>query len=360
VAGRTAAVKVAVAGRKSGCLLILTFPCWIGYAVAIPILSLAAPVLVPYLYRQDPAQFAQYRTAWLCVLGITPLIAFLFVRWASPAEGRLRAPRTRGRPSPPQRGRNPRARRPGRVTGYLNRMAALLVATSVEAYRYLPVHLAVRGEEALREVAPLAGGVAAATAVVLIVIRLWDRPYVPPITVEVVRTQIRQAEKALKRITADNARMERVVAAVDQKLSAAHGRRDLATLKTMHTESFGCADSVHGVYRSVQDSHRVMVHTVRVVHRSAWQPTGIVIRAVHPKSRAEYARLRADAGGLADRVSKLGAATEYHLSLVQRLNARTSDIKHTIRDDCGPAGQRWFDALEERREAARIAEGKPV
>jgi len=353
------AVKVAMAGRKSGCLLALTFPCWIGYAVGIPILSLAAPVLVPYLYQQDPAQFARYRTAWLCILGIAPLIAYLLVHWASPAEGRLRAPRPRGHPRHPKRVRNPRARRPGRVTGYLTRMAALLVATSVEAYRYLPVHPA-RGEEALRELAPLAGGVAVATAVVLIVIRLWDRPYVPPITVEQVRTQIRQAEKALKRINADNARMERMVAAVDQKLSAAHSRRDFATLKTMHHESYGCADSVHGVYRSVQDSHRVMVHTVRVVHRSAWQPTGIVIRAVHRKSRAEYARLRADAGGLADRVSRLSAATEHHLSLVQRLNARTADIKHTIRDECGPAGQRWFGALAERREAARMAEGKPV
>ena len=59
-------------------------------------------------------------------------------------------------------------------------------------------------------------------------------------------------------------------------------------------------------------------------------------------------------------MSRLNAATEHHLALVQRLNARTADIKHTIRDECGPAGQRWFDALEERREAARLAEGKPV
>ncbi|GIF00988.1 hypothetical protein [Paractinoplanes rishiriensis] len=349
-----------MAGRRSGCLLTLTSPCWIGYAIGIPLLSLAAPVLVPYLHRRDPAQFAEYRTAWLCILGITPLVAFLLVRWASPAAGRLRAPRPRGRPSPAKRVRNPRACRPGRVTGYLTRMAALVVATSAAAYRHLPEHPGARGEQAVREIAPLAGGVAVATVAVLIVIRLWDRPYVPPITVEVVRAQIHQAEKALKRINAENARMERMVAAVDRKLSAAHSRRDFATLRTMHHESYGCADSVHGVYRSVQDSHRVMVQTIRVVHRSAWQPTGVVIRVVHPKSRAEYARLRADAGGLADRAARLGAATDYHLSLVQRLNARTADLKHTIRDECGPAGENWYNALEERREAARLAEGKPV
>lgn len=350
-----------MAGRKSGCLLTLTFPCWIGYAIGIPLLSLAAPVLVPYLHQQDPEQFAQYRTAWLCILGLAPLTAFLLVHWASPANGRLRASRPRGAlKNPKNRVRNPRARRPGRVIGYLNRMTALMAATSVQAYRNLPLNVEARGEQALREFAPLAGGVALAAAVVLIVIRLWDRPYVPPITVEDVRTQIRQAEKALSRINADNTRLERMVATVDQKLSTAHSRRDFATLKTMHHESYGCADSVHGVYRSVQDSHRVMVRTVRVVHRSAWQPTGMMIRAVHPRSRAEYAQLRADAGGLADRVSRLSAATDRHLALVQRLNARTADIKHTIRDECGPAGERWFDALEERREAARIAEGKPV
>jgi hypothetical protein len=349
-----------VAGRRSGCLVTLTFPCWIGYAIGIPLLSLAAPVLVPYLHRQDPSQYAEYRTAWLCILGIAPLIAFLLVRWASPAGGRLRAPRRGGRPNPPKGVRNPRARRPGRVTGYLTRMAALLAATSVATYRQLPDHPGARGEQALREMAPVAAGVAVATVVVLIVIRLWDRPYVPPVTVEVVRAQIRQAEKTLKRVNADNARMERMVAVVDRKLRAAHGRRDFATLKTMHHESYGCADSVHGVYRSAEESHRVMVQTVRVVHRSAWQPTGLVIRAVRPRSRAEYARLRADADGLADQVSRLAAATERHLALVQSLNARTADLKHTIRDECGPAGRRWFAALEERREAARMAEGKPV
>ncbi|TDB69402.1 hypothetical protein E1182_30045 [Micromonospora sp. KC721] len=352
-----------MARRSSGCLPVLVLllaPCFLGYAIGLPVLALASPALVPYLYLHDPAQFAEHRTFALSTLAAAPVLAFLLVRWASPAGGRLRGSRRRPLPTPPKGRFNPRARRPGLVRGYLGRIVLLLTATSAAALWLLLRSNDGRGPQAMQETLTLVGGVAGATVVVLFAIRRWDRPYIAPVTLATVRTQARQAEKALRRVRADNVRVERLVAEVSAKLAEAHTRTDFATLRTLHTESYGCADSVYAHYRSVQETLNTMTHTVRSVRMGRWQPTGAVIRAVHRGARTEAAQLRVATAGLATTVASLNAETARNRKLVDQLNVRTADVKHRIRDNCGAAGLRWFEDLEARREAARAAEGKPL
>ncbi len=48
----------------------------------------------------------------------------------------------------------------------------------------------------------------------------------------------------------------------------------------------------------------------------------------------------------------------HFLSEVQRLNNQTKELKEFIRDRCDDGGQEWYDRLEARKRARRIAEGK--
>ncbi|TDB74757.1 hypothetical protein [Micromonospora sp. KC723] len=352
-----------MARRSSGCLPVLVLllaPCLLGYAIGLPVLALAAPALVPYVYLHDPAQFAEHRTLALSTLAAAPVLAFLLVRWASPVGGRLRGNRTRPAPAPAKGRFNPRARQPRPVRGYLGRIVLLLSATSTTALWLLLRSNDARGPQAMQETLTLVGGVAGATVVVLFAIRRWDRPYIAPVTLTAVRTQARQAEKALRRVRADNVRVERLVAEVSAKLAAAHTQRDFATMRTLHTESYGCADSVYAHYRSVQESLNTMTHTVRRVRMARWQPAGAVVRAVNRGARTEAAQLRVATAGLAATVASLQSETARNRKLVDQLNIRTADVKHRIRDGYGAVGLRWFEDLEARREAARAAEGKPL
>jgi hypothetical protein len=151
-----------------------------------------------------------------------------------------------------------------------------------------------------------------------------------------------------------------MVAKLEAKLAEACTSRDFATLRTMHHESYGCADSLYAHYRSIEESLNVVSQLVRGVRIDSWQPSRVVKRAVNRKARVAFSQLRSEAGGLAGTAYEMRMAWQESQERVKTLNARTADLKCQIRDDCGPAGRRWYEALEERREAARLAEGKPI
>jgi hypothetical protein len=334
--------------RGGGCLpvlALLTSPCWIPYGIA----SFATPVLAPHVYLDHPASFAHDRPLWYTLLGAVPIIAFVLVRWASPADGRLRdrsTPRRKGRPHP--------------VRGYTDRVLLLVAATSAVTFWLMLRGNDMQGAEAGAETVRLLAALTGTLAVTLTGIHFWDRPRVPPVTVEQVRAHHRRAQKELRRIRSDNERVTAMVVRLEAKLAEAHSRRDFATLRTMHHESYGCADSVYAHYRSVEDSLAVVSQLVRGVRINSWQPGGVVRRAVNRKARVAFGELRAEAGGLAGTASQLRTAWLDSQGRVKTLNSRTADLKCQIRDECGPPGRRWFDDLAERREAFRIAEGKPV
>ncbi|WP_328471028.1 hypothetical protein OHA21_06170 [Actinoplanes sp. NBC_00393] len=336
-----------------GCLPLLALlvsPCVIGYGA----LALASPALVPYLYLHDQAQFAADRHTWYASLAAAPVLAFLLVRLSSPADGRLRARRDRS-PVPRQRGPL-RARRPHPIRGYLDRVVFLLGGTSATTLWLLLSGDDLRGPGTLA----LVGGVTATVAVAVVSIRYWDRPYTAPVTVETVRAHHRRAQKELRRVRGDNQRVTRMIAKLEVKLADAQSRRDFAVLQNLHHESYGCADSVYAHYRSVESSLGVVTQMVRTVRVSSWQPAGVAVRAVNRKARVAFIELRTETGGLAGTAGELRAEWLRNRDLVQSLNARTADLKCQIRDGCGPAGIRWYEALEARRDAARAAEGKPA
>ncbi|KUL32618.1 hypothetical protein [Actinoplanes awajinensis] len=348
-----------MSGARSGCLPILALlasPCLAPYGVA----AFATPVLAPYVYLNHPSSFAKDRTVWLVLLAAVPVLAFVLVRWASPADGRLRG---RGDRHPPaSRARRPglRARRPHPIRGYLDRILLLVGSTSAVTLCLAWSGHDMYGPLAGVETMILLGAVGGTLIVVLVGIRRWDRPYVAPVTVEQVRAHNQRARKELRRIRADNERVTRMVAKLEAKLTDAHTRRDFAVLRTMHHESYGCADSVYVHYRSVEESLGLVSQLVRSVRITGWQPSGVVRRAVNRKARVAFVQLRTETGGLAGTAGELRSEWTRNRDLVQTLNVRTADLKCQIRDECGPAGLRWFEALQDRRDAARLAEGKPV
>ena len=345
-----------MAPRKSGggcfpILALLVSPCVIPYAIG----SFATPVLAPHVYLNQPAAFAHDRPLWYTMLGAVPILSYFLVRWASPAGGRLRDSST-----PRRQGKTLRARRPHPIRGYLDRMLLLVAATSAVTF-----WLVMRGEDmygpnAGRETVHLLLGLVVVLAGVLTGIHFWDRPYTPPVTVEQVRAHHRRAQKELRRARADNERITAMLVRLEAKLAEANGRRDFAVLCTMHHESFGCANSVYTHYRSVEESLAVVTQLVRGVRINSWQPGGMASRAVNRKARVAFRELRSEASGLNGTAYHLRVAWLDSQDQVKTLNARTADLKCQIRDECGPPGLRWYADLEDRREAARLAEGKPV
>lgn len=339
-----------------GCLVTLFLaPCLGGFVIGIPAVVLAAPGLVPYLYLTDPAQFAPHRLQWFAALAAAPLLALILVWWASPQQGRIRGRRQpTGDPAAPG---GPR-RRPSIRAAILRRVVVLLGATSSTALVMLVRGNDGHGPAALRETWTLFGSTAVAAAVVLGAIRLWDRrPCVEPVTVETVREAADQADRALRRVRADNRRLDRLVHEVETKLATVRAV-DFAILCNLHFESVGCADGAYAHYRSTQTSLTTMAQLLHRVYGASRRPAAV--RRHTAAARRDRAELAAATAQLADTHGQLDVEVQRGLTLVQTLNANTAELKHRIRDNCGERGQRWFADLQDRIERARSTDQRTV
>jgi hypothetical protein len=196
------------------------------------------------------------------------------------------------------------------------------------------------------------GNAGIVATVVLIAIGWWDRlPY--PVSVETVRAATRDAEQTLRRVRAENERVERLVRQVEAKLAATISVADFDGLRNMHFESFKCADGAYYYYESTRTSQRTieqLLRNVRITSRWWLAPAG---RPMSARARQERAELKAAASTLSGTRGQLSGDVDYALSQVQTLNARTHDLKESIRDDCGERGERWYEDLDARIEAAR-------
>ena len=314
--------------------------------------ALVAPALTAYLLMTDPEGFKLQRTELLVGSAAAPLLCLLFVRRASPRTGRLRGSRDRLDGEPARQGFMATA------VGYLVRAGILLGVTTATAMVVLVrLDLAtpnsiVSGQIGMREFLTLFGDPAIAAIVVLLGIRLWDRrPY--PVTIETVRAAADLAHQTLRQVRDDNRRVSRFAEEVAAKLAAARSETHFVTLRTLHFESFGCADVAHVHYRSAQDSLGVMgriLGRVRAAPRRWRPPTN---QAQADRARQDRAELKAAASTLAETSGQLTVEVERGLELVQALNANTSELKHSIGSDCGEPGRLWYDALEQRVETAR-------
>ncbi|OXM64162.1 hypothetical protein [Amycolatopsis vastitatis] len=341
--------------RKFGCgfwfvALTVGLPFVSGAAAAV-VLALTAPAIVPFLVAADPAQFAEHRTAWWCFFGAAPLVALLLV--------------SRGSPRSRRRRRSPTARqRWATVRRALSRAGILLLATNITALVLLLNGNVAHGPHAAQQTAILFGGSGAAGAVALIAFRLWDRWFPPgerlkPVTLAAVQAATAEAEQTLRKVRANNHRVDRMAAAVEQQLQAARLNLDFAGLCELHYESRGCADNAYQYYDMSRDVARGLAG---IVVRARATVTMRVRSEVNPatgrRERPNRSAMTAAATSLALTRSRISDEVGKGLTMVKNLNARTADLKFSIRDDCGARGQRWFEDLEARTEARRQADGR--
>ncbi|MEV4148725.1 hypothetical protein AB0J40_34065 [Amycolatopsis sp. NPDC049691] len=337
--------------RNFGCgfwFVALTFGLpLVSGAIAAVVLALTAPAIVPFLAATDPAQFAEHRAAWWCFFGAAPFVALLLV--------------ARGSPKRRRRSRTPPLRDFRRL---LPRAGILLLATNVTALVLLLNGNVAHGPHAAQQTAILFGGSGAAGAVALIAIRLRDRWFpsgerVKPVTLAAVRAATVEAENTLRKVRANNQRVSRLAAAVEQQLRATELNLDFAGLCELHYESRGCADNAYGYYDMSRDVARGLSG---IVVRARATVTMRVRSEINPatgrRERPNRAAMTAAATSLALTRSKIDGEVSKGLTMVRSLNARTADLKHSIRDNCGVRGRKWFEDLELRTEARRRAEGR--
>jgi hypothetical protein len=308
----------------------------VGLAASIPV----APAVVLHLYRHDPAALATEAQLWLVLATALPFVAPALVHVASPRNGRLRGLRRTearpydGSPPPPRR---------AVVWGYIVRAGIIAAAPNAFAFGMLEQSAVGDGPAPAELIASAVGyGVLVVLLVLAGILLLDSRP--SRVTAETVRAATSDARRLLRQARADDRRVERLVRQVEARLRAAPAEADFHMLRNLHFESFRCADVVYGNYTSTRTSLRLLSRVAASARRQAramiaqlhWGPSWkLTRRALHDQ-------------------------VELGLRRVQHLNARTADLKHKIRDDCGVRGGCWYDDLMQRideRTGARRAAG---
>lgn len=308
-----------------GCALAL-----FGLFLGLPLtMVLVAPAIAARLAAGDmPAELAHLSEWMWFAAGSLPL-GVLLARFSLNRNGRVR--------------RSPWLKR---WAGLLLRGAVLVGATNVVAY--LTMKPPAPDDHVVEDIMPFLLKAAAAGIAVLVAMSLWDRRP-RRVTVEEVRAAAAEADRALRRVRAENDRVRRQASQVQARVRKLQARSpagsdvEFHTLRVFHRESYQCADTAHIAYQSAQTSLHTMSSLVRRARRA---PQLLASKRV----RAE---MRAAATHLAQSQGELRTQVDQGLGMVRDLNANTSELKHGIRDNCGAQGQDWFEALEERIEQAR-------
>jgi hypothetical protein len=183
-----------------------------------------------------------------------------------------------------------------------------------------------------------------AVALLLLGLRIRDRrPYQEPVTADVVQAAAAHADSIVDGLRSDTARMDAINEQVAAALSDPRYQLRFVAMCDLHFESFSCADRMHEQYQSAQCSARFMADILARCQAQC-------------RRRDQGDNALAGAGAhLARAVGPLNDLASYGLDRVRTLNSRTADLKHSIRDNCGDRGYRWYEALEERKAAARSA-----
>lgn len=331
-----------MARRRSGCgCAIPVFLLFFGLPLTM---LLVAPAIAAHIVAGGSPAQAEYLHEWLWASAGSVPLALVLVRWALSRDGRLR--------------RTPLVKR---WLGLLARSGLVLGAMNVVAFWQLN-----RGEHVIEDgMTPLLLTALAGIGA-LVAIRVWDRRP-RRVTIQEVRTAAAEADRALRRVRAENERVRRQAERVQARLtkirtrgtgppSRSSGPRrpeqrpdvDFHALRTFHRESYQCADTAHMTYQSAQTSLHTMSQLVR---RARLAPHRVVV--LGPSAKRARAEMHAAAASLARSHGELRVQVDQGLDMVRDLNANTADLKFEIRDSCGPQGREWFEALEERIETAR-------
>jgi hypothetical protein len=317
------------------------------------VMVLAAPAVAARIVLSGAPNLAPFLSQWQWMMIGSPLVALGAVRFGLSGNGRLRGTST-----------------VKRWLGTLTRTAFLLATVNVTAF--LKLTDAASTDHVISDGMPIFGLAALAGVATLVAIALWDRRP-EPVTLEEVRAAAAEADRALRRVTAENERVRRQAEQVQARVATLRARSanspnhtngqakrtrhnrhqpridvDFQALRMFHRESYQCADTAHMAYQSAQSSLRTMSNVTRRIRLAprAWVPTGRAAKLARAEMRATATRLAASEGILRTRVNQ-------GLGMVQNLNANTSELKHEIRDKCGARGQQWFEDLEQRIALAR-------
>lgn len=340
--------------KGCGCAVVL------GLFFGLPLtMLLAAPAIAARIWFSGVPALAGYLPDWVWASSVSPVLALLMVRAVLSGEGRVRS--------------RPAGKRWLGIAAW-----SLAVLAVVNTAVFVQLTRAGRTDHVIANGMPLLLLAAGAGVVTLVAISAFDRRP-RPVTVEEVRAAVTEADRALRRVRAENARVRRQAEQVQARVgrlraqgpgSAGHPRRegpaghagaghtgpsqpdrsdlDFRALRTFHRESYGCADTAHMAYQSAQVSLRTMSSVVR----RAQAGTRLRLPATRA-ARAARVEMRAAAEHLARAHGELRTHVDQGLGMVRGLNANTSDLKHEIRDNCGTPGRQWFEALEERVAEAR-------
>ncbi|MFD4638990.1 hypothetical protein ACFWN2_16860 [Lentzea sp. NPDC058436] len=291
---------------------------------------LISPAMAARIHVDGVPEHQPFLHEWLWGAAVSVPLSVLLVRFALKRDGRVRG-------APPLK----------RWSGLFGR--GLVLLTAVNVFAFLHKGPSTAGEHVIDDGLPFFGTAALVGAGVLVVMSLWDRR-ARRVSVEEVREAAAQADRALKRVRAENAKVRRQAEQVQARLVKLQardpGRSDVEfhSLRVFHRESYQCADTAHDAYSSAQISLRTMSSLVRRARSAPLQLT------VSRRARAE---MREAAAHLARSQGELRTQVDHGLGMVRDLNANTSELKHEIRDSCGAQGRQWFEELEVRIEQAR-------
>ena len=343
---------------EEGCGCVIAALVGIGFLVSLVELGIemlavvmAAPAIVPYLLLNQPNLFHRYEVPWLAALIAAPLVASGLATVQLPARVRkLLKINTDLDYS------DPKDRRARRTRSYAEAVLLLTATTAVGGIMLVTGGTPHTYGELLSRV----GIVLVPCLLLPVAFRVWDHwspPLGEPVTVEMVRTAERDADRKLKQVRQQNDAVRQMTRQVEECLAAARYEVNFAAMSERHFTSFKCADVAHGNYESTMDAHRFLARMAARAKATA-APRLVPLRDPRTGQRIkpQQAELRASAASLSGRSKTLAAETARSLEFVRTLNLRTADLRDTIRDTCGQRGQRWYDELIERREYARANE----
>ena len=350
----------------AGCGLLALLLCGapvLAVLAVVPLWVLCAPGFALYIrFTGTPAARAQ-EGAWWGIAAAAPVLALGLVWLASPRRGRLRGrlrryPEDEYRSAPELRAVRSRRRR-ALANAYAVRVALLLgsvTATTLVVFARTDVPQLIEreaaGAEALQAMLWIYGIPGLVAVAVLSALYLVDRrPYLEPITADVVQAAAAHADRLRRQAVADSIRVQRLVDEVDAKIGDARTRIGFIELCDLHYESFGCADSQYAQFTSTQSTTRALSEMLTRAQTCARRASSGRGRARRREGGQDD--LGAAAEILARALGPLTAEVDGGLTRVRTLNARTTDLKHSIRDTCGRRGQEWYDALQERVAFAR-------
>lgn len=174
---------------------------------------------------------------------------------------------------------------------------------------------------------------------------------------EVVRKEVRKVEvvaaraaAAVERLVDDRRLIERKAEELELlSLEARGGEVGFQPLVQRHNESRLLADSWYDHKKQATDSRTELARGVAMLQWRIGQ-----LRGEGRRSAAVVTTTQASADQLGGVVSKLQKEITLSGAALDRYNQQTGDLSRHIGTSCGPRGEQWYAALQERQRTREL------